>query len=167
MATLIDKTYFAKGLCAIANSNETDVVSRSIAANVQNYIDIYESEYLKMLLGDDLYDYVMAHPSEPRIVALIGKLKNTTTLQSPIANYVFYRYMKLNQVIQTQSGDKENSQAGMITNVNASLYVAVWNQMVDWSIDLYDWLVENSTTYPEFETDLCAMIYERINILSI
>jgi len=73
MATLIDKTYFLTGLTGIPNSNATGA-GACIGANIQAYIDIYEPEFLKKLLGDDLYDAYVLAPDEDRFVALIAEL---------------------------------------------------------------------------------------------
>ena len=170
MSYLVDTTYFAKGQLAINNVTDTGFAGLSVAENVSDYVARYEPVYLTKLLGATLYAYLVAHQTEPRIVALIAKLRNSTDKISPIASYIYYRYMQENQVIQTEGGDKETAPAGMTTMANLAKHCAIWNWMSDQSTIINDWLTDNLATYPEFsqtsDEDLESWeLFEHINTI--
>jgi hypothetical protein len=165
MATLIDKTYFLTGLTGIPNSNATGA-GACIGANIQAYIDIYEPEFLKKLLGDDLYDAYVLAPDEDRFVALIAQLRNATTKISPIANYVYFILQQHSQIVPTDGGDKQTNQSGMSSASNMSRMCAVWNHMIELNEIFSEWMDENYTDYPEYSGG-CDSVYEKINIMNI
>ena len=166
MATLIDKTYFETGQCYIPNSNETGIAAAAIAAEIQGYIDTYEEDFLRGLLGDTLYEYLVAHPSEARIVTLIAHLLNETTKQSPIANYVWFKYQQQNQIITTNGGDKQTSQSELLPASNYALASGVWNAMVTKNWYIYEWLQTNIATYPEWTVEN-EYLFEKVNIMDL
>ena len=172
MAYLIDSTYFQSGRCAINNVESTSWAGTSKSADIARYIATYEPEYLTKLLGRTLYDYVVAHPTEARIVTLIAKLRDETNNLSPIANYVYYMYMQQSQVLQTEGGDKETTPTGLSKMANLSRHVAVWNSMVTSTVSISEWLADNSATYPEYnetsDDDLDPYdIFHNINVIGV
>ncbi len=171
MANLVTIDYFKAGQCRINNAESTGWAGTSKSADIASFIARYEPEYLRKLLGNDLYDYMVAHPTEPRIVALIAKLRDDTAKISPIANYIAYKYLAENQVMQTEGGDKESTPSGLTSASNNTKYVQMWNWMVKESISITDWIEENASTYPEYsagerECDEYE-IYQYINFLGI
>jgi hypothetical protein len=172
MAYLIDSSYFQSGRCAINNVESTSWAGTSKSADIASYIAIYEPEYLTKLLGRTLYDYVMAHPTEARIVTLIAKLRDKDKCTSPIACYVYYMYTQQSQVVQTESGDKDSAPSGMTSMANLSRHVSLWNSMVTSSVSISDWLEENVSIYPEYEEtsddDLDPYdIFHNINVIGL
>lgn len=172
MAYLIDTSYFQAGQTAINNVESCGWAGGSKAASITSYIAMYEPEYLTKILGSTLYACLVANPTEARMVALIAKLRNATDEISPIANYVYYKYMQQTQQIQTEGGDKETTPAGMGVMANIPLHCAVWNWMVKQSISISDWLVDNIALYPEYnQTDDDDLdnyeLFQYINVVGI
>ena len=172
MAYLIDSNYFTSGRCAINNVESTSWAGTSKAADMSSYIATYEPEYLTKLLGRTLYDYVVAHPTEARIVTLIAKLRDEINNVSPIANYIYYMYIQQSQIIQTDGGDKEVTPGGLAPMANLSRHVAVWNSMVTSSVFISDWLADNAAIYPEYDEasdyDLDPYdIFHNINVIGM
>ena len=162
MANLITYEYFVNDPLKIPNISGTGTIPEALQAAVTRYITQYEKKFLRRLLGDDLYDAMIANTAPtPRWVTLKAQLVNSTDKISPIANYVWYYYQKQNQVVITQSGDKKTSEANMSALINGGKYMEVWNQMVSDAEDFYDWLEDNAATYPEWEGD--AFDFETIN----
>lgn len=164
MANIIDYTYFQSPPVFIPNLATTPPAMAARLSEVSRYIVIYEKEYLRLMLGDDLYDLMIAAPTAPRFVALKARFIDTTNKISPIANYVYVRYMQDQQQVTTQSGDKETQKSGMVSQVNAQKYANIINQMIALSEDVYDWIAENVATYPEWE---CGFKFERSYLYGI
>lgn len=168
MANFISIDYFKSGQLAINNLNSTGFVTTAIENDVKDYIARYEPEYFKKLLGDTLYAYMVAHPLEVRVVALLAKLRDDTAKTSPCANYIYYHYQADKQIVQTESGDKNVNAGGSESMANIRRYVNIWNSMVDASYEFDEWLQENRTTYPEYCPDAESIdLWETINILDI
>lgn len=107
----------------------------NVAAEVQEYIDTYESSYLNELLGPELHDIYIANPNDylsitdpTMYVDAYGQTEKHKGIKSGLIPYVYYFYLKGNETFTTGSGeqkiDKGNSQTGMYKMVNA------WNAMV-------------------------------------
>jgi len=164
MANLTDYTYFQKGPVLIPNLGTTPAPFAARVAELNVYIARYEKEFLRMYLGDDLYDAFIAGPTATRFVALKAQLIDATNLRSPIANYVYINYQQDHQQITTASGDKATETPAMTTLVNQQKYVNIINDMQTMCDDLYDWLTDNSTTYPEWE---CDWNFDKVHLFGI
>lgn len=126
---LIDKTYFV-GKLSIPHLSISEGVNSSLSnlADLERYISIYEPEFLEKLLGEAYPDYV-ANPTETEWTDFIALIRNTTTLVSPIANYVFFKsypdIVEKNTGIGTVQAVSENS-----VLVTDSRLINVWNDMI-------------------------------------
>ncbi len=150
---IIDYTYFQKAPVIVPNIATTPAPYAARLAELNQYILIYEEEFLRLLWGDDLYDAYVATPSAARFTALIAKLRDSTNKVSPIANYVYIRYQQDHQQVVTSSGDKETTNAGMTSAVNVQMYSNIINHMVSMAERVYDYMADNSATYPEWQCD--------------
>lgn len=142
--SLIDNTYFI---------NDINLVGSQLT-NIQQYIDIYEPEILKSLLGYELYKALLAdlneagNPQSDRFINLINGAEFTITdggntitekweglvntkKQSLISYHVYFNYRQINENVNTGVGQKniiaENSE-------NASyveMMVGINNKMID------------------------------------
>jgi hypothetical protein len=152
----IDYTYFQKGPIAIPNLG-TDGVKLANKNDLDTYITIYEEEYLRRLLGDDLYVAYIAGIAvvtpAARWTALRSQLLDSSNKISPIASYVWFMYKQDTQVVTTGSGDKKTANAGMEGSFNDKKAINVFNKLVADSGDIYDWLEDNAATYPEWEQE--------------
>lgn len=153
----IDYTYFQSGLIAIPNLRTSGLVQNLIIDDLNDYITIYEPKYLKRLMGDDLYDAFVAGIAETtpetRWTDLQSQIRDTSNKLSPIADYVWYYYQQEHQQTATQSGDKQTDQPGLVARVNSDRLCNVWNNMVEKSLEVYEWIEDNQADYPEWEYD--------------
>lgn len=159
---IIDSSYFV-GENNIPNTGHADVVG-----TVNNLIETYEKEYLQNILGYELFKLYTAAIAEPmpapkwiairdgkEYTALDGRLyqwkglKNAT-FESPVADYVFYKWLKKTHSQVTGNGvvktDNENSSAYSPARKMSD----VWNAMVEKNWKIYNLLVADPINYPQF-----------------
>lgn len=164
--TLIDKTYFH------TNINIPNLDSSYISENLNNFIIEYEPEILLYLLGLNLYNTYIANPTDSRFIVLTNGITYTTTTgeqkkwrglktvigsnkYSLIAYYVYYFYTR-NEVTNTTGVGEAINKTSNATRVSPiQKQTLVWNKMLDWIYELYDFLDANKQTYPEWNN----MIY--------
>jgi hypothetical protein len=140
--------------------------------DVENFIDQYESEYLACVLGLSLYRAFVTGtegsgvPAERWANLLNGGdftykscLYNWPGFApsapaqkiSPIANYVFFKYVSnkttdftlVGEVASTTDNNRNVSPVDRLTEV--------WNRMVDLNKLLYQYLKANKSVYPEWQ----------------
>lgn len=128
---LIDSTYF-RGMLSIGLSPDTgepSVTQEAERERIEWFIQVYEKEYLKGLLGGEVcaqfelyldgeYDSVDFDKLEKR---LKGKY-------SPVACYVYYKFVSTGNVHVTNMGSVRSAGDDIIPP--RSLLVRVWNDMV-------------------------------------
>lgn len=128
---LIDSTYFT-GMLSVGISPDTGasyVTQDAERERIEWFIQVYEKEYLKGLLGDEVcaqfelflnggYDSVDFEKLEKR---LKGKY-------SPVACYVYYKFVSAGNVHVTNMGCVRSAGDDIISP--RSLLVRVWNEMV-------------------------------------
>lgn len=148
---LIDSTYFVDKL-NIPNANTQHPVGNAIRIELDKFIRSFEPRFLEQLLGKSFYAEFLAglkvqNNQEQRWVDLRNKLIDTNLNESPIANYVYFFYasVKKELVFGLKDDKGENSLNGAYTVVD------IWNDMVDKSYAVYEFLTENSETYPTFD----------------
>lgn len=157
---IIDYTYF-KGKILLPQVGNTDG-----RTEVESFIETYETEYLKKVLGYDLWkafdDGISGSgtPDQRWIDLLQGKEftyigRNNAwpgfeiDEQNPIAYYIFYQYMNrpLNTLVGTAVQNVDNN-----SKISPSpLMIMAWNSMVDQNKLLWMFLKANSDTYPEWQ----------------
>lgn len=158
---IIDYTYF-KGKILIPQVNNTEGRDE-----VDEFIETYETEYLKKVLCYDLWkaftDGIAGSPGsyDQRWIDLLeGKEftyngKNNAwpgfevENQNPIASYIFYQYMNrpMNTLVGTAVQNVDNN-----SKISPSpLMIMAWNSMVDMNKLLWMFLKANSDTYPEWQ----------------
>ncbi|PHJ53862.1 hypothetical protein VF04_35035 [Nostoc linckia z7] len=164
---LITPDYFVRDIL-IENADKG-----SIIASLTDSINVYEPEYLDGVMGVSFAQLFLANISDSRFQDLLnGKvyeyngesyrwqgLVNGTTKTSPIADYVFYQYVKNNA--QTISGvGAVTSNAENSTRVSpVDKMVLAWRKMVKVNQDMYYFLERNKDTYPEFDTNIWYYSY--------
>lgn len=160
---IIDQSYFF-GKLNLPQTGNTDGVEL-----VDSFITTYEKEYLQKILCYSLWKAFSegidgsGEPSEQRWIDLLegaeyewkGKtvkwngFENSDKL-SPIANYVYYRFIEDDAVNTTLVGQSTNNQTNA-TRVNpVSKMIDSWNRMVEMNKVLFQFLKVNEETYPEF-----------------
>lgn len=158
---LIDATYLQGNLTI--GSNDPSVV-----LYVNNLIAMYENEYLQGTLGYSLMKALLAAPTEQRFIDLLnGKeytynntvyywqgLRNATTKRSPIANYVYYMYLKNTAQSQAGIGTVVPNAENATKTSPVDKMAFAWQDMVRVNLEMYQYLVANASVYPEFDNNI-------------
>lgn len=162
--SLINSSYF------IGERNIPNVDYPDVGSAVGNLLNKYEPEYLKALLGYELFLLFEAGLAEATPAAKWTEIRNgiqftmldgrltkwkglvdTETFQSPIADYVYYWWLR-NNVSQTAEMGEVRGKAENAVNVSPKFKMCkAWNDMVDKSLVLYEFLLVNNTVYPELQ----------------
>lgn len=178
--SLIDYSYFIRKL-SLSQANDT--TGRSI---ITEFIYQYESEFLKKALCYELWkafsDGIAGSGSaEERFEDLInGKefeigdkkyywngFKPTEGKKTPIANYVFYKFMEDKHSDNTNIGIVQSKAANAeVVPYQKKMYDA-WNEMAVMMIDLKLFLDFNTEIYPEWKYCSCSEVYRTKNVLGI
>lgn len=166
---LMTYQYFTSGRLAIAGLAGNDSAAQAHQAAMQKHINRFEPHYLKRLLGKDLYDAFKLGMSvttpDARWSDLAAQIYDTTNKESPLANVVWYKWMVDHQTFNTMSGIKKMTAADSISSNNAQMTTGIFNEAVDAFQDIYDWLEENESDYPEWEHE--DFDFRKINIFDI
>ncbi len=161
---IIDSSYFINKL-NLPQAGNTEGVT-----DVNNFIEQYEPEYLKCVLGLDLYNAFIdgvdgsGLPDEQRWIDLLEGVDFTyknclyhwngfkpDAKISPIANYVFYQYVDNKVTDFTLIGMVQSTTDNNRVVVSDDVLVNAWNRMVDMNKNLYRFLKVNKTVYPEWK----------------
>lgn len=157
--SLIDYTYFT-GEYLIQNVSGTNPTVTANKALLDKFIAKYEPIYLKLLLGDTLYDQLIAGLAvtptpDVKWTALKAELVDTTAKTSPIVAYVWNRYWKDQETKSTAMGQSiSNKENGFIVSSNQKL-VSSWNEAMFEAVTFLEWLTlaAQKTTYPDQDPD--------------
>lgn len=160
MANLIDATYFTQQL-VIPNAT-------NIAANLQRFIDEKEPEYLEWLLGYQLYNLADTNnwvdqrykdiKDGKAFTDRFGQMTKWkglvftkgTAKKSPIANYVYYWWLRDNWSVTTGAGEKKQQAENAVNSDFGEKMFRAWNEMVEWGLNLREFLRLNLGVYPEY-----------------
>jgi hypothetical protein len=164
MAT-IDASYFFGDLLVAQKSEQ------SVANSLGWFIDEYEPRLLTDLFGYELYkNYNAGLAADPPAqkwldirdgkeytnrCGIVSKWKGLKFLdgsakKSPIANFVYYHWLKDKASDTTASGEKTTANQNSIDASPGIKMVRAWNQMVEWNCELVEFLLSNQDVYPEF-----------------
>ncbi len=180
MAYLINKDYFFGGNCEIAQLTED-----SVSLQIANMIAIYEPKILTCLLGADLYlDFKTAYDQSVLTlnpVALpdkyakllngeiyVGKygsnqkwfgLRNETSKQSLIANYVYFYWMRKIASATTGTGEKNLTAENSSNSFVIYKQNQAWREMVQWNKDLRSYLQSKTETFDTWNDPLQRPVY--------
>lgn len=169
--------YFT-GELLIPNLSAITPAGSANIASLDWFIDRYEPEFLKYLLGKVLYGEFIAGLADggdddeaaDKWDDLRDKIFTVTetSSQSPAAAYVYY-FFRRSQVTATVFGGEVSTMHENATVVDANdKLVNAWNNMVNDSKVLWDWLSESEqrTLYPNFSREYAEYLTE-INVFGI
>jgi len=145
----IDSTYFVRERLLPLSSGAVGVPSaRSTnkATVLNDFIDYYEPEFLKLILGNELYtEYIVDYATE-KWAAFDALIIDATLKDSPIADYIFCKYWADQD---TRVGD-----GTLLANGDSKTRVSytvrtlpVWNRMIKKLIPAIEYLAENYATF--------------------
>lgn len=175
MATLVDPTYF------ILNINLPQATTSEGETLIQKFIDKYEDVFLDKALG-----YSLAKAYRTGIAAGTPEqkwkdirdgaeysygeltdrwmgLRDSTKKISPIANYVYFMFMKDKATDNTLVGVSKPKQSNATREDGETKMKDAWNEMVKWMRGLREFLYVNQSVYTEWSNHR-SEIYHTINV---
>jgi len=166
MATFIDISYFQKRLLSVPNIDKAFVEE-----NLNDYIDMYQDSFLDKMLGVKLKNQFIAaidggdpidqkwldlrDGKEYEVSGIVYKWRGfiNTDKVSPIANYIFCKFITDNQTLNTGVGSaKLNAENATIIPAHFRMS-RVWNEMVALNLELVNFLTEFDSDYPDWYFD--------------
>ena len=139
---------FKLGIPRANNVTDSDVYT-TIIKEVEYCIDLYEREYLKSILGNELYAEYISDMLVPETAAKWEEFNaklivDDKSFISPIANYIFYHYIKRNNV-RYINGQFIIEKIKDVTVVDTEIERnKIWNEMVAMNLTFLNWLVSNT-----------------------
>lgn len=176
---LTDVTFFQSGSLYISgicppgvSPSPTDI---AVEGDIERYIREYETEYLIKALGYEIYREFSGYLSsgedgEARWEELKGRLVfspvpgEESFMVSPIANYVYYHYLRNHQSDATVSGVKKDSDEGDLVSAERKMCDA-WNRMADMNTRLFAWIGSHREDYPGWRYD--PSLVRKINTFNL
>ena len=152
--SLLDSTYFLTGGVAIPNLQGVGPATVATVENLNWYIATYEPKYLRLVLGETLYNAFIAGlavvPIASKWTALRDKLRNATDKTSMITGYVYFfeecARLSFNSGVGQVKPKTQNSEVV----VNTYPVRTAYNLSMDEGDALRYWINDNIATYPEF-----------------
>ncbi len=128
--------------------------------DVDYYIDRYTNEYLKRILGVDLYNQVVIDPDNILIERIYYPFELCEGLKETLMHFIFCEY---NQALQSQ-----NTMVGNVVSKNENsestggylMMKQMWNEAVKQTKLIQCYLKEHST---DADANVCQVIFENIN----
>lgn len=158
---IVDDTFFTGKI------NLPQVGNSDGLANVTQFIDTYEPEYLKKVLGYDLWKAFTegiegsGTPDQRWLDLLQGKefqyqskpynWAGFENKPSPISQYVYYQVLEDSASDTVLVGQSTGKTENAIRTSPVSKMIAAWNEMVELNIMLWNFLYVNKATYPEWD----------------
>ena len=139
---------FKLGIPRANNGTDSDVYA-TIIKEVEYCIDLYERNYLKAILGTELYAEYVEDMKVPETAAKWADFNAKLIVDdkayiSPIANYIFYNYVKRNNV-RYINGQFQIEKIKDVTVIDTEIQInKVWNEMVAMNLTFLNWLVSNT-----------------------
>lgn len=175
---IIDYTFFQSGELRISGLPLPEVTpgptNNAVLYDLSAYIARYEDEYLELALGEmynPFCEYLRSGESgDDRWNNLKGKLAiepkdgGFTLKRSPIANYVYFHYLRDHQSDATATGVKKDTDEGTLVSPELKM-VRAWNDMVSMNDALFRWIDSNRNDYPEWSYDVYLL--GKINIFGL
>ena len=169
---IVDASFFYGPLSieGIMVNSGADFTQAAIRERVNQYIELFERQYLVKLLGMELAGEFIAYTSREEDKEAVAKWDNLLARLvpmprvSPIANYVYFHYVRGNQVHATSLGATETNSDNKVVSCDP-LIIPAWNGMVDMNRAIHFYLEAHEGEYEGFATSY--ELLEKINILGI
>lgn len=160
MENLIDESYFW-GELAIGglNNNSSGTLLGEAGSNTSNelamFISKYQNVYLTQMFGKDI---AKADSLPAELKALIV---NDTTKVSPIANCVYFFYLRAKESVHTASGTKVLTPQNVVFGNAFDKMKNAWNEMAMESLKIHEDLYNGDETLADI--DYINEIYPNID----
>lgn len=155
---IIDYTFFQDGLLCIEGISLNDITPSQTNTSITNMlnacIEKYEEDYMVSLLGEKLYEEYSVHKDEDRWKNLENILVNKSGKypRSPIANYVYFYFLRNNDSQATITGVKKDNDDGKIISPERKMIFA-WNDMVKQNEKVVLFLINHESEYNGWDGD--------------
>lgn len=131
------------------------MVSAVAESDLSYYVDKYEREFLRLLLGDELYDAFIAGLEEPdnaRWLALKDKIYDTTGSYplSPAANYVYYMLISHNITATTMKGEIVPEQDYAKNASSKQKLADSWNEILPYAKRIWRFIDDHKSDYGQY-----------------
>ena len=157
---IIDYTYFT-GLLSIGLSPDTGAPSTTRDAErekIEYYIMVYEREYLRKILGENMcsefIDYLNSEEDNvdkwEKLLALLSEK------YSPIACYIFFKYIKEGNYSVTRVGTVTSADDDAVSPM--VIQIRAWNDMVDMNKRVYQLLQADEYEGVRFDPSMICRI---------
>lgn len=166
---LVTTDYFV-GELLIPNLSGNGAVIEARKAEVTRFISIHEPKYLEKLLGTAIYALfktgIASTNPEERWTDLKNKLINEELKTSPIAEYVYYHYMRHKMTLTAGNGEVNMLSENSENVLNTDKLISAWSNMVDTSRQIWEWMYSSTTLFPDFNR-LSPFPFAKINLFNI
>lgn len=157
MANQTTFSYFI-GEYTVQNITGTHPAVTVNAADLNWFITKYEKEYLKMVMGEALYDEfvtgIAAGSPEAKWTELKAQLWDSTNYVSPVAAYIWARQRQARVTQSSQMGEqKANVENGAVVSSDRKM-IDAYNYAMSEGYLVAQWIQDRSTTYTTQDTDL-------------
>lgn len=155
MANLIDVSFFESGLRTIPNVDKQTVKDR-----IEQAITTYQDYFLKEQFGYEFQKLMLANPTDPIYANVIdgaewtdynGFLQKWDGLLEPLADYVFYKFIKENIIKFDGVGFSASSTENASLVQPIQIPVMVYNRFVEQMEHLYDYLIYSDFDYSKIK----------------
>ena len=166
---MITIDYFKKEPIWIYVPEQSAGIPQDVATNelqrLETAIEFYEEEYLTYLLGSELYEEFIATFDDVKWDYLKALLVNEDKLRSPIANYIYCKYIYSRQFESTNGIRWNATKSDNVEQVSIfPQYSKAWNKMVEWNNKLFKYLLGDfSDVETTAELDYSAWESECLN----
>lgn len=163
--SIIDCTFFEKGTLHIEGLGDgCSIAAQATGGELAAFVVMYEHEYLENVLGEELAEELLRYidDGDGRDESLDGLIEmlrafNGSENVSPIANYVYFHYVRLNNLHATASGTAENNSDNRIVKSDG-LVIRAWNDMVKMNRKVLQYLRANMRGRFRFNVDMLETI---------
>ena len=162
---IIDYTYFT-GLLSIGLSPDTGAPSTTRDAErekIEYYITVYEREYLRKILGENMCSEFIGYlnSEEDNVDKWEKLLALLSEKYSPIACYIFFKYIKEGNYSVTRVGTVTSADDDAVSPM--VIQMRAWNDMVDMNKRVYQLLQADEYEGVRFDPSMIC----RINSMGI
>jgi len=176
---ILDSTYFNGELSLPLADIKYEAVGHSSKAmqsvsekNLNWFVDKYEREFLKRLLGNTLYENFIEGLTDGTN-DIWNDLKNALYITgdysySPAANYVYYWYRRDARTQTAIHGEKAGTQDYTEIAEDRNKLVKAWNDMCCMIEEFRCFLKKNWNVYKGYsDNHMCCYKFNRINIYNL
>lgn len=163
MANLVSSSFFVRDINIPNLGSASSAVENNTLTKLNSYITAYEAECLKNILGRKLYASYLTDKTTNRMVNLIngvdygdshwdGLVHDTD--QSLIAYFIYFKWWYIDAIKPTSKGAKKSDVDGGQSVNPSDIIVDTWNSFSRQCDELYDFLINQNSIYPEFTSDV-------------